>query len=249
MALKAVYKDHITYFDVFFRRVPDGGGFAIAAGLEQLIDYIENLHFSPEDIAYLRAGTFSARNFCPIWRTSISPATSTPCRREPRCSPRAHGHRPGQGHRGPAHRDLHAADHQPPEPDRHQGQPYRPVPPVAARCWSSPPPGTGADAAIIGARAAYIGGVAGTACTISDQIYGVPAGGTMAHAWVQMFDSEYDAFKTYCQIYPHNATLLVDTYNTLKSGVPNAIRPLTRCLSPWASPSAASDWIPATWPI
>ena len=90
----------------------------------------------------------------------------------------------------------------------------------------------GADAAIIGARAAYIGGVAGTACTISDQIYGVPAGGTMAHAWVQMFDSEYDAFKTYCQIYPHNATLLVDTYNTLKSGVPNAIRAFNEVLKP-----------------
>ena len=90
----------------------------------------------------------------------------------------------------------------------------------------------GADAAIIGARAAYIGGVAGTACTISDQSYGVPAGGTMAHAWVQMFDSEYDAFKTYCQIYPHNATLLVDTYNTLKSGVPNAIRAFNEVLKP-----------------
>ena len=90
----------------------------------------------------------------------------------------------------------------------------------------------GADAAIIGARAAYIGGCAGTACTISDEIYGVPAGGTMAHAWVQMFDNEYDAFKTYCQIYPTNATLLVDTYNTLKSGVPNAIKAFNEVLKP-----------------
>ena len=88
------------------------------------------------------------------------------------------------------------------------------------------------DAAIIGARAAYIGGVAGTACTISDQIYGVPAGGTMAHSWVQMFDSQYEAFKTYCQIYPHNATLLVDTYNVLKSGVPDAIRAFDEVLKP-----------------
>ena len=82
----------------------------------------------------------------------------------------------------------------------------------------------GADAAILGSRAAYIGGVNGTACTISDQLFGVKAGGTMAHAWVQMFDSEYEAFKAYVEMYPNNATLLVDTYNTLKSGVPNAIK-------------------------
>ncbi len=90
----------------------------------------------------------------------------------------------------------------------------------------------GADAAILGARAAYIGGCNGTACTISDQLFGVYAGGTMAHAWVQMFDSEYEAFKAYCQMYPHNATLLVDTYNTLHSGVPNAIRVFNEVLKP-----------------
>ena len=90
----------------------------------------------------------------------------------------------------------------------------------------------GTDGAISGARAAYIGGCAGTACTISDQLYGVPAGGTMAHSWVQMFDSQYEAFKTYCQIYPHNATLLVDTYNVLKSGVPDAIRAFDEVLKP-----------------
>ena len=90
----------------------------------------------------------------------------------------------------------------------------------------------GADGAIIGARAAYIGGCAGTACTLTDELYGVPAGGTMAHAWVQMFDTEYEAFKTYCELYPRNATLLVDTYNTLKSGVPNAIRAFKEILIP-----------------
>ena len=90
----------------------------------------------------------------------------------------------------------------------------------------------GADAAIIGARAAYIGGVAGTACTLSDELYGVPAGGTMAHAWVQMFPSELEAFKTYCRLYPTNATLLVDTYNTLHSGIPNAIRAFDEVLKP-----------------
>ena len=90
----------------------------------------------------------------------------------------------------------------------------------------------GADAAILGARAAYIGGVHGTACTISDQLFGVKASGTMAHAWVQMFDTEYEAFKAYCEMYPNNATLLVDTYNTLKSGVPNAIRAFNDVLKP-----------------
>ena len=90
----------------------------------------------------------------------------------------------------------------------------------------------GADAAILGARAAYIGGCHGTACTISDQLFGVKAGGTMAHAWVQMFDTEYEAFKAYVEMYPNNATLLVDTYNTLKSGVPNAIRAFNEVLKP-----------------
>ena len=90
----------------------------------------------------------------------------------------------------------------------------------------------GADAAILGARAAYIGGCHGTACTISDQLFGVKAGGTMAHAWVQMFESEYEAFKAYAEMYPTNATLLVDTYNTLKSGVPNAIRVFNEVLKP-----------------
>ena len=90
----------------------------------------------------------------------------------------------------------------------------------------------GSDAAILGARAAYIGGCHGTACTISDQLYGVRAGGTMAHAWVQMFDSELEAFQTYCRLYPTNATLLVDTYDTLHSGVPNAIRAFDAVLKP-----------------
>ncbi len=90
----------------------------------------------------------------------------------------------------------------------------------------------GASGAVLGARAAYIGGCAGTACTLTDELYGVPAGGTMAHSWIQMFDSEYDAFKAYCELYPDNPTLLVDTYNTLKSGVPNAIKVFKEVLLP-----------------
>jgi nicotinate phosphoribosyltransferase len=90
----------------------------------------------------------------------------------------------------------------------------------------------GASGAVDGARAAYIGGCLGTACTLTDKLYGVPAGGTMAHSWIQMFDSEYDAFKTYCELYPDNPTLLVDTYNTLKSGIPNAIKVFKEVLLP-----------------
>jgi len=100
------------------------------------------------------------------------------------------------------------------------------------REWSSVPPRSGSAAAIDGARAAYIAGCCGTACTISDQLYGTPALGTMAHAWVQMFDTEYDAFATYCKYYPQNAVLLVDTYNTLKSGIPNAIKAFNDVLKP-----------------
>ncbi|MBQ6912680.1 MAG: nicotinate phosphoribosyltransferase, partial [Acidaminococcaceae bacterium] len=82
----------------------------------------------------------------------------------------------------------------------------------------------GVSGAVIGARAAYIGGCVATACTLTDELYGVPAAGTMAHSWVQMFDTEYEAFKFYAETYPNNAVLLVDTYNTLKSGIPNAIK-------------------------
>ena len=227
------YKDRITYFDVFFRRVPDGGGFAIAAGLEQLIDYIENLHFSPEDIAYLRGRNLFSEEFLSYLEDFhftgdiyAMPEGTPVFPREPMVIVRAKAIEAQLietftlltiNHQSliatKANRIARAA----------RG---RTVLEFGSRRAQ------GADAAIIGARAAYIGGVAGTACTISDQIYGVPAGGTMAHAWVQMFDSEYDAFKTYCQIYPHNATLLVDTYNTLKSGVPNAIRAFNEVLKP-----------------
>ena len=227
------YKDHITYFDVFFRRVPDGGGFAIAAGLEQLIDYIENLHFSPEDIAYLRGRNLFSEEFLSYLEDFhftgdiyAMPEGTPVFPREPMVIVRAKAIEAQLietftlltiNHQSliatKANRIARAA----------RG---RTVLEFGSRRAQ------GADAAIIGARAAYIGGVAGTACTISDQIYGVPAGGTMAHAWVQMFDSEYDAFKTYCQIYPHNATLLVDTYNVLKSGVPNAIRAFNEVLKP-----------------
>ena len=216
------YKDRITYFDVFFRKVPDNGGFAIAAGLEQLIDYIENLHFSQEDIEYLRGRNLFSEEFLAYLADFhftgdiyAVPEGTPVFPREPLVIVRAPAI---EAHHQSliatkANRIVRAA----------QGR-------VVLEFGSRR--AQGADAAIVGARAAYIGGCNGTACTISDQLYGVPAGGTMAHAWVQMFDSEYEAFKTYCQIYPTNATLLVDTYNTLKSGVPNAIRAFNEVLKP-----------------
>ena len=227
------YKDRITYFDVFFRKVPDQGGFAIAAGLEQLIDYIENLHFSEEDIAYLRSRNLFCEEFLDYLRDFrftgdiyAIPEGTPVFPREPLVVVRAPAIEAQLietftlltiNHQSliatKANRICRAAN-------------GRTVLEFGSRRAQ------GADAAIIGARAAYIGGCAGTACTISDQLYGVPAGGTMAHAWVQMFDTEYEAFKTYCETYPTNATLLVDTYNTLKSGVPNAIRAFNEVLRP-----------------
>ena len=227
------YQDRIVYFDVFFRQCPDKGGFAIAAGLEQIIDYIQNLHFSKEDIDYLRGRKLFSEGFLEylsnfrftgdIWAV---PEGTPVFPKEPIMTVRAPAIEAqlietfvllSINHQSliatKANRVVRAA----------QG---RTVLEFGSRRAQ------GADAAILGARAAYIGGCDGTACTISDQMFGVFAGGTMAHAWVQMFDTEYDAFKTYCQMYPHNATLLVDTYNTLKSGVPNAIRAFNEVLKP-----------------
>jgi len=227
------YKDRICYFDVFFRQCPDNGGFAIAAGLEQIIDYIQNLHFSQEDIQYLRSRKLFSEAFLEylsnfrftgdIWAvpegTPIFPKEPIMTIRAPAIEAQlmetfillSINHQSLIATK--ANRVVRAA----------QG---RTVLEFGSRRAQ------GADAAILGARAAYIGGCNGTACTISDQLFGVFAGGTMAHAWVQMFDTEYEAFKAYCQMYPNNATLLVDTFNTLKSGVPNAIRAFNEVLKP-----------------
>lgn len=225
--------EHICYFDVFFRSVPDGGGFAIAAGLEQVIGFIRDLHFSQEDIDYLRGkGNFDERflDYLRDFRFTgdiyAVPEGTPVFPKEPLLTVRAPAIQAqlvetyillALNHQSliatKANRVVRAA----------QG---RTVLEFGSRRAQ------GAEGAILGARAAYIGGCHGTACTISDQLYGVPAGGTMAHSWVQMFDSEYEAFKTYCKLYPNNAVLLVDTYNTLKSGVPNAIRAFNEVLKP-----------------
>ena len=213
--------------------MPDKGGFAIAAGLEQVVDYIQNLHFAEEDIAYLRGRGIFCEEFLDYLRhfrftgDIYAVPEGTPIfPREPIMTVRAPAIQAqlietylllAINHQSliatKANRVVRAA----------QG---RTVLEFGSRRAQ------GADGAILGARAAYIGGCAGTACTISDQLFGVHAGGTMAHAWVQMFDSEYEAFKAYCEIYPDNPVLLVDTYNTLKKGIPDAIRAFNDVLKP-----------------
>ena len=226
-------QNRITYFDIFFRSVPDGGGFAIAAGLEQAIRYIQQLHFDEGDIAYLRGRKMFSEGFLEslrnyrftgdIWAvpegTPIFPNEPIMTVRAPAIEAQiietflllTLNHQSLIATK--ANRVTRAA----------QG---RTVLEFGSRRAQ------GSDAAVLGARAAYIGGCKGTACTLTDELYGVPAGGTMAHSWVQMFDSEYEAFKAYCEIYPDNPTLLVDTYNVLKSGVPNAIRVFNEVLKP-----------------
>ncbi len=226
-------RDTVTYFDMFFRRVPDNGGYAIMAGLEQLIEYMNNLKFSDDDIKYLESlGLFAPefmeylRGFkftCDVWAmpegTVIFP------------------HEPIVTVRGPAmqalmletmllltinhqsliatkaNRIVRAAD-------------GRPVMEFGARRAH------GYGAAYYGARAAIIGGCTGTSCLLTAKDFGVPASGTMAHSWVQLFSDEYTAFKTYAEKYPDSCMLLVDTYNVLKSGIPNAIKVFDDVLKP-----------------
>ncbi len=226
------YKRNV-YFDVFFRNVPDGGGFAIAAGLEQIVEYIQQLHFTDGDIEYLRSKGIFDEGFLDYLKhfkfhgdiyavpegTPVFPGEPLLTVRAPAIEAQlietylllAINHQSLIATK--ANRIVRSA----------QGR-------TVLEFGSRRAQGVGG--AVIGARAAYIGGVAGTACTLTDELYGVPAGGTMAHSWVQMFDSEYEAFKTYCELYPDNATLLVDTYNTLKSGIPNAIRAFKEVLLP-----------------
>lgn len=220
-------------FDMFFRKVPDGAGFAICAGLEQLVGYLKNLHFSSDDIDYLRSKNMFGEDFlnylrdfkfsCNVWAV-------------PEGTPIFPGE-PVVIVEGPviqaqlietmvllsinfqslvttkANRICRAAE-------------GRPVMEFGSRRAQS------YDAAVLGARAAYIGGCTGTACAISDREYQIPALGTIAHSWVQMFPSEYEAFKAYAETYPSACTLLVDTYNVLKSGIPNAIKVFDNVLAP-----------------
>lgn len=216
--------NNIVYFDMFFRRVPDSGGFAIMCGVQQLIEYMKNIKFTAEDIEFLRSKKLFSEKFlkylenfkfeCDVWSipegTPIFPKEPVVIVRGPAIQAQfvetmvliCINHQSLIATK--ANRIVRAAD-------------GRPVMEFGSRRAQ------GFDGAIYGARAAYIGGCCGTACTISDELMHTPALGTMAHSWIQMFDSELDAFRAYAKCYPHDTTLLVDTYNVLRSGVPNAI--------------------------
>ncbi|MHC1722610.1 MAG: nicotinate phosphoribosyltransferase [Aminipila sp.] len=215
----------IAYFDMFFRKIPDGGGYAIMAGVEQVIEYLKDLSFSDKDIEYLRGKDIFSESFlqylkkfkftCDVWAipegTPIFPG-------EPLITVRG----PLMQAQFVETMILLLINHQ----SLIATKASRIV--RAAKGRGVMEFGTrrahGASAAVLGSRAAYIGGCIGTACAISERDYGIVALGTMAHSWVQMFDDEYHAFKKYAEIYPNNCVLLVDTYNVLKSGVPNAIK-------------------------
>lgn len=226
-------RDTIAYFDVFFRRVPENGGFAVCAGLEQIIEYIEGLHFDEDDIDFLRKKGIFDENFL---RYLADFKFEGDIYAVPEGTP-VFPFEPLVTVRAPAiqaqlietmllllinHQSLIAT------------KANRIVRAAKGRAISEfgSRRAQGASGAVLGARAAFIGGCAGTACTLSDKLFGVPATGTMAHSWIQMFDSELEAFEEYCRIYPDSATLLVDTYNVLKSGVPNAIKAFDNVLKP-----------------
>ena len=226
-------KDKIVYFDLFFRKNPDDAGFSIAAGLEQVIQYIKELKFCDEDINYLRNKNLFKEEFLQYLKNFkfsgdiyAIPEGTPVFPNEPLITVRAKtidaqiietmllltiNHQSLIATK--ANRVVRAAK-------------GKPIMEFGARRSQ------GYDGAIYGARAAYIGGVVGTATTLADEAFGVPALGTMAHSWVQMFESEYEAFKVYAENYPDDCTLLIDTYNTIKSGVPNAIRVSKEILEP-----------------
>ena len=225
--------DKIAYFDVFFRKIPDNGGYVIVAGLEQVIDYVKNFEFTEDEIDYLRKQNKFSEEFLnylsnfkftgDIWAI---PEGTVVFPNEPLITVRAPiiqaqifetmflltvNHQSLIATK--TSRIVNAA----------QG---RPVMEFGARRAH------GVTAAIHGARASIIGGAVGTSCTLSAKEFDVPASGTMAHSWVQSFDTEYEAFKAYAETYPNDCTLLVDTYDTLNSGIPNAIKVFDDILKP-----------------
>ncbi|MBR6478949.1 MAG: nicotinate phosphoribosyltransferase [Clostridia bacterium] len=224
--------EKIGYFDMFYRTIPDHGGFVIMCGVEQVIDYMKKLKFTDDDIEYLRTRNFDEKfldylkNFefkCDVWAipegTPVFPGEPIVKVRGPMIQAQfletmillIINHQSLIATK--ANRVVRAAE-------------GRGVMEFGSRRAQS------SQAAIFGARAAYIGGCIGTACTIDGRDYGIPALGTMAHSWVQLFDSEYDAFKAYAETYPDNCTLLVDTYNVIKSGIPNAIKVFNEVVVP-----------------
>ncbi len=227
------FKDRIVYFDMFFRTIPDGGGFAVMAGVDQMIEYMRSLRFTDEDIEYLRGKNMFSEGFlnylkefrfeCDVWAvpegTPVFPGEPLVIVRGPAIQAQfvetmillTINYQTLIATK--ANRIARAAE-------------GRAVMEFGARRAQ------GSYAAVYGARAAYIAGCAGTSNVLTDKKYGVPAMGTMAHSWVQMFDSELEAFKAYARSYPDDTTLLIDTYNVLRSGLPNAIKTFDEVLKP-----------------
>ncbi|MCI8851477.1 MAG: nicotinate phosphoribosyltransferase [Erysipelotrichaceae bacterium] len=226
-------KDKIVSFDLFYRKNPDNGGYAVFAGLEEIIGFIQNLHFSDEDIAYLRSLHTFSEPFLDYLRHFIftgdvyAVKEGTPVfPYEPLIRVRARlieaqiletamllvvNHQTLIATK--AKRIVRAA----------QG---RAIMEFGARRAHN------FDAANYGARAAYISGAAGTATTYAGQKFDIPVLGTMAHSFIQSFDSEYEAFLAYAKTFPNSCTVLLDTYDTLRSGLPNAIRLAKEYLEP-----------------
>ncbi|HHU08128.1 MAG TPA: nicotinate phosphoribosyltransferase [Clostridiaceae bacterium] len=225
--------DKIACFDLYFRRIPDSGGYAIMAGVEQMIDFLTSLNFDNNDIDYLRSQDTFSEDFltylqdfkfeCDIW-----------------CVPEGMPIFPNEPIvkvRGPIVQAqmietmlLVTINHQCLIATKSsrivRSAIGRAVMEFGARRAH------GYDASVLGARAAYISGVTGTSNTLAAQQFDIPCLGTMAHSWVQAFDDEYEAFRAYALSFPDNCLLLVDTYNTLKSGLPNAIRIAKEVLEP-----------------
>ena len=226
-------QNRIAYFDMYFRRVPDGGGYCIMAGVEQLIQYLSNLKFTPSDIDYLRSKNIFSEEFldyledfnfcCDVWAipegNPVFPNEPLVIVRGPVVQAQfvetmillTINHQTLIATK--ANRICRAAE-------------GRTVMEFGSRRAQ------GYDGAIYGARASIIGGCDSTACTIADKYFNVPAVGTMAHSWVQLFDTEYESFKSWAETYPDNCSLLIDTYNVLKSGLPNAIKVFDEVLKP-----------------
>ncbi len=226
-------KNDIAYFDIFFRKVPDKGGYAIVAGLEQVIDYIKNLRFTEEDIDYLRSKNMFSEEYLKyladfkftgdLWAI---PEGTVVFPNEPLITVKA----PIIEAQLLETMLLTIINHQSLIATKTarivRAAKGRPVMEFGARRAH------GVSAAIYGARAAIIGGAVGTSCTLTAKKFDVPASGTMAHSWIQSFDNEYEAFKAYAEIYPTECTFLIDTYNTLESGLPNAIKVFDEVLKP-----------------
>lgn len=226
-------QDRIAYFDVFFRKVPDEGGYAIVAGLEQIINCIRNLSFDEEDINYLRKQNKFSEEFLnylenfrftgDIWAI---PEGTVVFPNEPLITVKA------------PIIQAQLLETMLLLTTNHQSLIATKTSRIVKEAQGSPVMEFGArrahgiNAAVEGARAAIIGGAVGTSCTLSAKEFNVPASGTMAHSWIQSFDSEYEAFKAYAELYPDDCTFLIDTYNTIESGLPNAIKVFNEVLKP-----------------